>query len=485
MPESVTAEGPRRSGRRTLTTPWRSYPSAAELEARTPADRDRVVDLVRGLSLVLVVFGHSFMALVVFTGSGAELSNTLASTPALQLVTWLLQIMPLFFAAGAWANALSYRHATSYPVWLSARARRLLRPVLAYVGFWVVISPLLLAWNHDVSLPLLRVSTQLLWFLGAYLLVTALTPLLVRFSAHPVLACAGWMAAVAAVDLGNLAGAPDGIRLANFVLVWALAGQVGLWLFSPTRRPSRRRAAMIAVAGIATNAALVTFGPWPLSLVGMPGERISNMAPPSIVMAVHAVTLGALVCLIYPGLAALAARSRVWRVTAVVNAAAMSIYLWHLVAMIFALLSLRVFSLDLPGYSTPGWLGPRLLFWGLFFVYTFVLVWLTRPFEHMPLPWWDSTPRQTPTSAWPYRVRATGSVVGVVMVAVALLALSVTGLVGFPFNSSTSYAGFSFTPGLAIAVALLGVVVIRTAAVGDPRRGASISARGAEHSPAG
>src|SRR5437867_354717 len=97
-----------------LTSPWRAYPSAAELEARTPADRDRVVDLVRGFALVVVVFGHSFMALVVFSGSGAQLSNTLAQTPALQLLTWGLQIMPLFFAAGAWANALSYRHATSY-----------------------------------------------------------------------------------------------------------------------------------------------------------------------------------------------------------------------------------------------------------------------------------------------------------------------------------------------------------------------------------
>src|SRR5664279_4972316 len=130
--------------------------------ARTPPERDRVVDLVRGGSLVVVVFGHSFMALVVFTGSGAELSNTLAQTPFLQPATWVLQIMPLFFAAGAWVNALSYSHATSSPV------RRLLRPVIPYVGFWILSSPLLLAWNKEVTLPLLRISTQLLWFLGAY-----------------------------------------------------------------------------------------------------------------------------------------------------------------------------------------------------------------------------------------------------------------------------------------------------------------------------
>lgn len=455
--------------------PWRVYPSAAALEAGTPPDRDRVVDLVRALSLVVVVFGHSFMALVVFSGPSAELSNTLAQTPGLQLLTWAFQVMPLFFAAGAWANALSYRRATSYPVWLSVRVRRLLRPVLPYVVFWIVVSPLLLGWNQELTLPLLRVSTQLLWFLGVYLLVTALTPLLVRFATRPVLACAGWLAAAAVIDLSDLVGGSPAVRLANFACVWALAGQTGLWIFSPIRRPSRRVAAALAAGCAAANALLVSIGPWPRSLVGLPGERISNMAPPSVIIALHALTLAAIVSLLYGQLSALADRSRVWQATLVVNAAAMTIYLWHLVAMIFALLSLRVFSLDLPGYSTPGWVGPRLLFWALFLACTAALVWLMRPFEHIHLPWWDATPVHSPASSWPYRLRATVSVAGVIVVAAAVLALSVTGLVGFPFNSSRSYAGFSFTPGLALIVALLGLLLIRAAAVGAPRPGRSIS----------
>jgi hypothetical protein len=186
--------------------------------------------------------------------------------------------MPLFFAAGAWANALSYRHASSYPVWLSARVRRLLRPVIPYVGFWILASPLLLAWNQTVTLPLLRISTQLLWFLGAYLLVTALTPILVRFSGQPVLACAGWLLASLVVDVSDVWGAPSALRLLNFVLVWALAGQTGLWVFSTVRRPSRRQALLVAVACVLANALLVRFGPWPESLVGLPDEEISNMA---------------------------------------------------------------------------------------------------------------------------------------------------------------------------------------------------------------
>jgi len=290
------------------------------------------------------------------------------------------------------------------------------------------------------------------------------------------------LAAAAAADISDLAGVASGVRLLNFVLVWALAGQVGLWVFSTKRRPTRGQAVAIAVGCASLNALLVRFGPWPVSLVGLPGEEISNMAPPSVIMALHAVTLGALVVVVYPTLARLAGVARVWRVTAVVNAAAMSIYLWHLVGMIFAILTLRVFSVDLVGYSTPGWVVPRLTFWTLFFAYTFALVWVVRPFEHLHLPWWDSTPVHSPTSWLPYRLRATFSVAGAVLVAVALLALSVTGLVGFPFNSSTSYAGFSFTPGLAIGVTLLGMVIVRAAAVGRVRSGPSISERGAEQS---
>ena len=54
------------------------------------------------------------------------------------------------------------------------------------------------------------------------------------------------------------------------------------------------------------------------------------MAPPSAVLALHCITLAALVVLAYGWLQRVAALERVWRPTCVVNAAAMTIYLWHL-----------------------------------------------------------------------------------------------------------------------------------------------------------
>lgn len=457
-----------------LTTPWRIYPSAAELSRLTPAGRDRVVDLVRGASLLVVVFGHSFMAAVRFTDDGLKPSNTLAETPLLQLLTWVLQVMPLFFAAGAWANALSYRTATSYPVWLAGRVRRLLRPVLLYVAFWVLATPLILTKDQTVTLPLLGITTQLLWFLGAYLLVIAMTPLLVRFSATPAKAILVWLAAAAVLDVVGLYAGMEWLRLLNFAVVWALAGQTGLLVFSH-RRPRVGEAWFYAALTFAINVAFVALGPWPRSLVGMPDAPMSNMAPPSVVLALHSVTIAMIVAATYAGLTRLAQRERVWRATAVVNAAAMTIYLWHITALVLSLLTLQRLGLNLVGFSTDGWVLPRLVFWACFAAYTTGLVWVARPWEHLHIPWWDSVPVHSPTRSWPYRLRGVVAVAGLLVVATGVLALSLTGLVGFPYNSSVSYHGVDVTSGLACGAAILGLALVRASGVGPPRRGTSIS----------
>jgi hypothetical protein len=350
---------------------------------------------------------------------------------------------------------------------LNARVHRLLRPVILYTAFWTLASPLLLAWDRDIALPLLQISTQLLWFLGAYLIVTALTPVLLRAAARPVVATASWAMAAMVIDVLRLLGAPAALGLLNFVAVWALAGQCGLWAFDARHRPRRGSAALIWLGAVLVNAALVGFGPWPVSLVGLPGDRISNMAPPSSVLAIHSIALSAGVVALYPVFARWSHREGVWRLACVVNAAAMTIYLWHLAAMILALAVLGGLGIDLVGYSTQGWLGPRLLFWALFAIFVTGLVWLMRPFEHLPVPWWDSVPHGRGRPGASYRVRAAVGAAGAALTSVGLLALAVTGLVGFPFGATSRYAGFAFTPGLALAVSLGGALLVRWAAVGD------------------
>jgi len=77
---------------------------AERVSAATAPDRDRFIDAVRAGSLLIVVLGHWLMATVVGREGHITGANALTTIPALQLATWLLQVMPLFFIAGSFSN---------------------------------------------------------------------------------------------------------------------------------------------------------------------------------------------------------------------------------------------------------------------------------------------------------------------------------------------------------------------------------------------
>ncbi len=110
------------------------------MAAATPADRDRWADALRAGSLLVVILGHWLMVAVTPAG---EITNTLKLIPWLQPVTWVLQVMPLFFLVGGVAHAysldsLARRGGTgpgAYAAFIGARAARLLRPrVCPFLG---------------------------------------------------------------------------------------------------------------------------------------------------------------------------------------------------------------------------------------------------------------------------------------------------------------------------------------------------------------
>jgi hypothetical protein len=86
-----------------------TFPSAAEIEANTPADRDRAIDVIRIASLVGVVAGHTIMATSIIVDHVFIWDNLLTTSVVFQALTWIFQIMPLFFFAGAAASVGSYR----------------------------------------------------------------------------------------------------------------------------------------------------------------------------------------------------------------------------------------------------------------------------------------------------------------------------------------------------------------------------------------
>jgi hypothetical protein len=91
---------------------------------------------------------------------------------------------------------------------------------------------------------------------------------------------------------------------------------------------------MIAGAGLVVLAALIWVGPYPVSMVGVPGAEASNNSPPTLALVALGVTQMGL-ALAFEGRAKRwLARPRPWAATIAVNGSIMTIYLWHLTAMV-------------------------------------------------------------------------------------------------------------------------------------------------------
>src|SRR5262249_37873141 len=65
----------------------------------SPPGRDRAVDVARLVALVVVMFGHCALLLATIDASGLRIGNLLGELPAIAPVTWVVQVMPLFFLA--------------------------------------------------------------------------------------------------------------------------------------------------------------------------------------------------------------------------------------------------------------------------------------------------------------------------------------------------------------------------------------------------
>ena len=116
---------------------------AKELAERTPDTRNRYVDFLRAASITVVVIGHWLVAAPFVDGGKLQLGDMLHVAPWLQLLTWALQVMPIFFIVGGYSNGASWESARragqSYGLWTATRLKRLVGPVVPVLIVWSII----------------------------------------------------------------------------------------------------------------------------------------------------------------------------------------------------------------------------------------------------------------------------------------------------------------------------------------------------------
>jgi len=303
--------------------------------------RDRYVDWLRAVSLVVVVLWHWAFTILRWTPDGPQPTSPLGFFSGLWIFTWLLQVMPLFFYVGGYAHLVSWERAqargTSLLRYIGGHIRPLAVPAVALVVTWALLGAVLgslfrLQWIGNAVM--LVISP--LWFLGVYVVLIALLP--VSLWLHQRLDI------LALVLLGGTALVVDVLRFRyglaelgwiNMAVVWMLAHQAGFFYRRLVDAP-RRLDLSLLFAGLFALFGLVFSGLYPGSMVGVPGDRLSNMAPPTfVIVALLAFQVG-FAEVVRPWVERRLAHPRPLRFTVVMNRVALPLFLFHTTGMALA-----------------------------------------------------------------------------------------------------------------------------------------------------
>jgi hypothetical protein len=298
--------------------------------------RDPFIDLVRAASLVIVVLWHWVFSVILWGDDGPWATNPLGFTSGLFVATWLLQVMPLFFFVGGWAHTQAYAsfvEARRGSAWAFSRRRlaTLARPALGLaVVWWLVgigVAALFdVAWTGRAVLLVLSP----LWFLVVYGLLIALFPVAHRLHQRFDLLVLVWAGGLAVcVDVVRFRWGWDWLGWLNMVLVWGLCHQLGFF-YRRLVAAGRNVAWSLASAGLFALVGLVISGLYPGSMVGVPGDRFSNMAPPTVCIVALVLFQAGVALLVRPSvLSRLDTRARWRRASATMNRFSLPLYLFH------------------------------------------------------------------------------------------------------------------------------------------------------------
>ena len=376
---------------------------AAHQAAQTPPQRNRYVDLLRAASICLVILGHWLVVAIHAEGYNLSIQDIRSVAPWVRWLTWLFQVMPVFFLVGGYVNALGWQSAQrrreNYAAWLARRLQRLVLPVLPVLAAWILIGAYLARvfssggdGLHSPSIILKNASQFALlpaWFLVVYILMILLTPLSYRaWQRYGFASFAALTTAAALTDFLDLGAGWHILGWLNYLFVWLAVHQLG-YAWQAGRIGAPPRALLWAAAGLAALIALVSFGPYPVSMVSMRTQEISNSLPPRItLLALGVVQTGLLLALEKPA-RRLLQRGALWTATVLINRFIMTVFLWHVTALVTAVGLIfitgdweRYFFLSIvPG--TSAWWLTRPLWIAVLIVVLIPFVYLFHRFERI------------------------------------------------------------------------------------------------------
>ena len=311
-----------------------------EMAANTPEERNRYVDFLRAVSILMVVTGHWLIVALYYQDGTLTPGDLLELKPNTQWMTWLFQVMPIFFIVGGYANAVSLesarRREVGYAGWLAARLHRLVTPLLALLIGWALLA--LAFYFIGVSGDITRLASRgaliPIWFLAIYILVVILAPTMYnawrRWGFVSFFALAGMGALVdAAFFMANL----EWMGWSNYFWVWLSVHHLG-FAWRDGRLGTPARLLLYSAMGLGILSLLIFKGPYPFAMVGSPDEGLSNTLPPKITLLALGVFQFGLLLAVEAPMRRLLSSVRIWAATVLINSMIMTLYLWHITVMV-------------------------------------------------------------------------------------------------------------------------------------------------------
>lgn len=370
------------------------WAQASSLAEQTPAARNRYVDFLRAASILFVITGHWLIATAHYVDGALAPGDLLDIQPWTRWLTWLFQVMPIFFIVGGYANAVSLesarRKGQAYDAWLVTRLNRLVTPVLVLIVVWAGLAMVMRLFDvRDIVIQFASQAALIpIWFLAIYIMVVILAPLTERaWKRWGYGSLIAFAAAAALVDYAYFAAGLKWLGWTNYFWVWLSVHQLGYaWRDGRIGRPL----VLLALACVAGAALMVMIfkGPYPLAMAGSPGEGVSNTLPPkATLLALGLLQFGVLLSIEAP-MRRLLERLRWWTATVLINSMIMTIYLWHVTVMI--LVVAVAFLLDGVGLtSEPGsaaWWQQRVPWLLLLYGVLLPVALIIAPLERRPAP---------------------------------------------------------------------------------------------------
>jgi fucose 4-O-acetylase-like acetyltransferase len=361
--------------------------------------RNSAVDFYRVSGVILIVLGHWLAGSVTYHDGSFGRQNPLVDQPWTQWLTWLFQAVPTFFLVAGYAGAVSWSRwraddEMSPQAWLRRRLARVLGPTTVYV---LLVSTCVVALQSaGTSGSLLEYAgwavAMHLWFLAVYLIVVSLTPIAIAAQRRwGFLVPAALATGVAAVDAASLAGHVPHLAWLNYLMCWALFYQLGI-AWQSGLLAGRRPAVLAAGAALALGL-LIWLGPYPVSMIGVPGQAVQNTEPPSIAMVAFGCAQAGLVISLAPTVNRVLRAELCQRVLARANTNVMALYLWHMVpVVIVAIVGYPAGLLPQPAEGGVAWWLVRLEWVAILSLVTAVeltLLWWGRRLFAAPLPRFD------------------------------------------------------------------------------------------------